>query len=64
MDDRLGYNWVGAENAFTKLDEAKIIIDNVIWRMLGYNLVNNLHCRYAGNFSVRLALCLPTSIVI
>jgi len=41
MNDPLGDNWVGAPNDFTKLTETKQVFENVIGRMLGYQLVSN-----------------------
>jgi hypothetical protein len=41
MDDPLGDDWVGAPNDFTKLTETKQVFENVIGRMLGYQLVSN-----------------------
>jgi hypothetical protein len=41
MNDRLGDHWVGAPNDFTKLTETKQVFENVIGRMLGYQLVSN-----------------------
>lgn len=42
MNDPLGDDWVGAPNDFTKLTETKQVFENVIGRMLGYQLVSNV----------------------
>jgi hypothetical protein len=41
MASKLGYSWVGAPNSFSKLDETKQMFENVVGRMLGYQLMGN-----------------------
>jgi uncharacterized protein YegL len=41
MNDPLGENWTGAPNDITKLTETKQFFENVIGRMLGYQLVKS-----------------------
>jgi Ubiquitin-conjugating enzyme/von Willebrand factor type A domain len=41
MDGKLGYDWTGAPNDFTKLAEIRQVFENVIARMRGYHLLSN-----------------------